>query len=187
MPPRRSRTALTLGLLTAGAALLFLAWHEKHGYVDRVAAGAKAIEEGQLETRDFERAEGHPFASREILAYDQGVRAYAAGQLAEAARHFQEVISRGRSPSLRAKAYYNLGNLLALEGKPREAVALYREALRLDPGDWDAKANLEMLSAQLQSQETQETGASLKQAPDSTGGDLAPGPQAGSKAGQAGI
>lgn len=160
----RLRTAIALGLTTVGAALLLLAWDQKHGYVDRVATGAKAIEDGRFEDRNFERADGHPFASRDLLIYNRGVRAYAAGQLAEAARLFQEVISRGRSPSLRAKAYYNLGNLLALEGKPHEAVALYREALRLDPGDWDAKANLEMLSAELQSSEAQEADAPLTQA-----------------------
>lgn len=52
-------------------------------------------------------------------------------------------------------------------------MALYREALRLDPGDWDTKANLERLSAQ---REPQEADALMKQAAPS-GDETAHGPR----------
>lgn len=144
------RTAVTVGLLAVGLILVGLGWYQKRGYADLVATGVKATEEGRFENRDFERADANLFASRELLAYNRGVRAATAGQPAAAARYFQEVLSRGASPALRARASYNLGNLLALEGRAREAADMYREALRLDPADWDAKANLERLYRQLE-------------------------------------
>lgn len=160
----RHRTAGTVGLLAVGMTLLLLGWHQKRGYVDPVAAGARATEEGRFDNRDFERAEGNLFASRELLAYNRGVRAAAAGELPLAARHFEEVIARGHSPSLQAKAFYNLGNLLALKGKPREAARMYREALRLDPSDWDAKSNLEMLYNHQEVSVEEKSNAGLTQA-----------------------
>lgn len=181
----RIRTAVTAGLLVVGATSVFLAWYQKHGYVNLVAAGVRATEEARFDNRDFERAERNLFASEDLLAYNRGVRASAASQLALAMRLFQEVISLSPSPTLRAKAHYNLGNLLALQGKVREAAAMYREALRLDPSDWDAKSNLETLYAQLQISEEEPTNASLKQAqePREAGAKMGQGAPGSEKAG----
>lgn len=174
---RRPRLAITVGVLTIGIASLGLGWYQKRGYVDLVAGGAKATEEGRFENRDFEQAEANLFASRELLAYNRGVRAAAAGQPAAAARHFQEVLSRGASASLRARAAYNLGNLFALDGRAQEAAAMYREALRLDPSDWDAKANLELVFGRLQAtgEELAETGLTQAPEPGETGNQIGPG------------
>lgn len=174
----RLRTVVIVGLLAAGTILVSLGWHEKRGYVDAVATGTRATEEGRFDSRDFERAERNLFASKDLLAYDRGVRAYAAGQAALAARYFRDVISQSQSPALRAKAHYNLGNLLALGGKASEAAEMYREALRLDPSDWDAKSNLETLYAQVQTSEEEGGNASLRQ-------DREPG-QSGNERGQGG-
>lgn len=172
------RTAVAAWLLLAiGAGLVFIGWYQKHGYLDRIASGVGATEEARFDNLDFDRAEGNLFASHDLLAYDRGVRASAAGQLARAARHFQDVIARSPSPTLRAKAYYNLGNLFALRGQAKEAAEMYREALRLDPSDWDAKSNLEMLY-EAEAPENEGANASLRQARD-------PG-EAGGESGQGG-
>lgn len=182
----RHRTAVTVGLLAVGLTLVAVGWYEKRGYVDLVAAGVRATEERRLDSRDFERAEGNLFAAPDLLAYNRGIRAYAAGRSAVAAGHFQEVISGSRSASLRALAYYSLGNLLALEGRAREAAEMYREALRLDPSDWDAKANLELLYAQLAVSEGEKAQAALKQAQEPVGAGDEVG-QGGPGSGKAGI
>lgn len=158
----RLRTAVTVGLLLVGTTLVFLGWYQKRGYLDLIASGARATEDTRFDNLDFERAERNLFGAKDLIAYNRGVRASAAGRFAAAAGFFQEVISQSQSPTLRAKAYYNLGNLLVLAGNAREAVEIYREALRLDPSDWEAKSNLEMLYAQISGKET--TDASLTQA-----------------------
>lgn len=183
--PRLCRRALTtLGLLATGGALLFLGWHEKHGYLDPVAAGAKALQEGRLDDPGFERARGNLLADPDLLAYNEGVKASAAGDLEAAADLFLEVVSRSRSPDLRAKALYNLGTLLAPAGKPREAATRYREALRLDPWDWDAKANLELLAEPPEAPEAEQAPGPLKPAPEP--GREATG-EAGVSVGQSGL
>jgi tetratricopeptide (TPR) repeat protein len=172
------RTAVAAWLLLAiGASLTFIGWYQKHGYLDRMASGVGATEEARFDNLDFDRAQGNLFASHDLLAYDRAVRASAAGQRARAARQFQDVIVRSPSPALRAKAYYNLGNLFVLRGKAREAAEMYREALRLDPSDWEAKSNLETLY-EAEATENEGASASLTQARD-------PG-EAGSELGQGG-
>lgn len=185
-PWLRRRVVVLLGLLTAGAALLLLGWYQKRGYVDLVAAAVVATEEGRFDDRGLEDAERNLFASKELLAYDAGVRAYAAGRAAAAARHFRYVVEQGQSPSLRAKASYNLGNLLALGGDASGAAEMYRAALRLDPADWDAKANLEMLATQHRVSEGEASNAALTQAREAQE-DVAEGGRAGRATPRAGI
>ncbi|MFQ5827644.1 MAG: tetratricopeptide repeat protein [Candidatus Methylomirabilia bacterium] len=180
------RTAAIVGLLVAGMMWVGLGWYHKLGYVDLIAAAARATEERRFDNRDLDRAEGNVLASKDLLAYNRGVSASAAGRSELAARHFQDVIARSQSPTLRAKAYYNLGNLLALEGNVRGAAEMYRGALRLDPSDWDAKSNLEMLYAQLGVSEGEGTKAALRQAREAEKSGDEKG-QGGSQAGTAGI
>jgi Ca-activated chloride channel family protein len=56
-------------------------------------------------------------------------------------------------PDLRAQAYYNLGNSFYRQGQFAEAVAAYKEALKLNPDDQDAKHNLELAQRQLDKQQ----------------------------------
>lgn len=181
------RITVTVGVLFVGATLIAVGLYQKFGYFDRVAAGVKATEQGRFDNRDFERAARNLFASQALLAYNRGVRAAAAGRLRSAAAYFREVLSGSDSPTLKAKAHYNLGNLRALEGKGTEAAAMYREALRLDPSDWDAKYNLEALFVMQLKREDEGTNAALQQAPGSRDVQQGAGSSGSSDAGKAGI
>jgi tetratricopeptide (TPR) repeat protein len=148
MNSRRRRCphpAVSIALLALGVAILVLAGYQKRIH-DLVAEGARAIGEQRLDERALEEAAGSMFVGWDVIAYNRGVRAAVAGHVDAALDHFRAVIAGSSSLALRAKAHYNLGNLLARAGRPREAIAMYRETLRLDPGDWDAKANLESLA-----------------------------------------
>ena len=59
-------------------------------------------------------------------------------------------------PALEAQAWYNLGNALYRQQQVEGALEAYKEALRRNPGDTDAKHNLEVALKQLQQQEQQE-------------------------------
>ena len=59
-------------------------------------------------------------------------------------------------PALEAQAWYNLGNALYRQQQVEGALEAYKEALRRNPGDTDAKHNLEVALEQLQQQEQQE-------------------------------
>ena len=48
-----------------------------------------------------------------------------------------------------ANLYYNIGNCYFRQGKPGMAILYYERALRLDPSDKDARANLEFVNTKI--------------------------------------
>lgn len=128
---------IALGLLTGGQILRLLHAREVNAAIERNRADASAMSHGVLEGR-LTRAVA---LSKED--YDGALAAYKA------------VIQSGRE-DLRRIALYDLGNLhfkQALQvGLTDEEHSLplielakqsYRDELRRDPGDWDARYNLE--------------------------------------------
>ena len=83
------------------------------------------------------------------LAYDAGAALYRLERYDEAVAAFRR---SARTPELRQRSLYNLGNALvrAAEERPGEpaplldAVAAYEEALSISPGDAEARWNLEI-------------------------------------------
>jgi len=64
---------------------------------------------------------------------------YSAGNSAEAAQIYEQLLSRGVTDS---SLYYNLGNTYLVQGDLGRAILNYQRAARLDPRDPDIKANL---------------------------------------------
>jgi len=86
------------------------------------------------------------------LRYNAGAALYRLERYEAAAAQFRGAARHAETPAARQRALYNLGNAMvrAAEDKPGEpeplldAVAALEEALHLDPGDADAKWNLEI-------------------------------------------
>lgn len=72
-----------------------------------------------------------------------GASSYKLGEWEEAQRAFTAATSAADA-RVREEALYNLGNTAFRLNKLEEAVELYRSALEIDPGDRDAKFNLEL-------------------------------------------
>jgi hypothetical protein len=70
---------------------------------------------------------------------------YEAGQFAQAAQAYQQVVDQGYASSA---LFYNLGNAHYKQGDYGRAIANYRRAQRLDPRDADIEANLGLARAQ---------------------------------------
>jgi Ca-activated chloride channel family protein len=85
------------------------------------------------------------------LRYNAGNALYRLKQYTEASKSWREAMPGG-SDMLRQEAFYNMGNAFvrasedanALSGYLERALDAYEEALRLNPGDQDAKWNLEI-------------------------------------------
>lgn len=76
------------------------------------------------------------------LRFNKGDALYQAEKYADAARAFRGLASGSEDPSLRAKAYHNLGNSHLKAGRLNKSIEAYKEALRLRPGDDDTRYNL---------------------------------------------
>ncbi|WP_031434267.1 VWA domain-containing protein [Methylomarinum vadi] len=72
---------------------------------------------------------------------------YKAGQYQQAAKTLQTVDT--------AEGHYNRGNALAKAGQLQQALEAYRQALKLDPDNEDAKYNKELVEQALQQQQQQ--------------------------------
>lgn len=74
----------------------------------------------------------------------------------EAAEKFQESVDLAVNPELKSKAYHNLGNSQLQSGKLKESIESYKQALRLNPQDNDARYNLAFAMKKLKEQEQQQ-------------------------------
>lgn len=78
------------------------------------------------------------------------------GQAQEAIEHYERFRSLSESPEEQSLADYNIGNLMVDQQQLEEAVKAYREALRKNPADNDARHNYELALRQQQQQEQQQ-------------------------------
>ena len=66
------------------------------------------------------------------------------------------LVSERAQAGLDQNTYYNLGNTLYQAQQYEAAIEAYKEALRLNPGDLEAKQNLELALRQLQQQQQEQ-------------------------------
>jgi tetratricopeptide (TPR) repeat protein len=96
--------------------------------------------------REYDAAE-QAVGARPEIDYDRGNAASRLGRLADAERHYHAAVERA-APPLASRALQNLGNARASAGDRPGAIAAYREALRKDPSNEDARYDLEVLLRQ---------------------------------------
>ena len=99
--------------------------------------------------RAREAAKGDP-----VIDYDLGAAAYRSGDLQTAAQSFAAAAGDATLPA--GAAAYNLGNTFAQAGQLEAALGAYREALRSNPDDEDARHNFEVTLARLQQQQEEQ-------------------------------
>ena len=86
---------------------------------------------------------------RQELAYNLANAFYQQKKYQEALQELEKAIASGNS-SLNEKIHFNRGNTFFQMGKYQEAIEAYKKALELDPGDKEAKHNLELALKKLQ-------------------------------------
>jgi len=81
------------------------------------------------------------------IRYNLGTALYEGRKYRETQPELKKALDT-KEPGLKAKAYYNLGNTEYRLGNFDGAIQAYKEALKLDPADKDAKFNLEFVQKQ---------------------------------------
>jgi Ca-activated chloride channel family protein len=97
-----------------------------------------------------------------VAHFDRGVALYQLGKFPEAQKEFQRA-SEGHDASVKADAYYNMGNSWLKQERYKEALDAYKHTLGLRPDDRRAKWNLELALRKLQEQKQQQQSQSQKQ------------------------
>lgn len=97
-----------------------------------------------------------------LLHYNIAAVQYKQEQWQEALMEYQGSLS-GQERDLAAKTCYNMGNTLYRLGNLPEAIEAYKSALKIDPGDMDAKYNLELVQNLLEQQPEEQSQQSQDQ------------------------
>ena len=90
-----------------------------------------------------------------VIRFNLGDAHFKKEDLEDASDSFSQAL-QSEDPEIKSRAQYNLGNSLYRQGKLQESLSAYREALKVAPGDRDAKHNLEFVLKQLQEQQQQQ-------------------------------
>jgi len=98
----------------------------------------------------------------DTLAYNLGNTMYKLGRYEEAGKLYNRILEN-KNPVLSADSYYNMGNTLYKMGRAAEdqqlysqALEAYKQAIRLEPGDKDAKYNYELVRRLIKEQQQQQ-------------------------------
>ena len=120
----------------------------------------KDVEQGNLRMKAGKAEEALGFYDKAVATlpndpgvhFDRGTALYALSRFEEAGQEFLRA-TEAKDGSLKASAFYNLGNAFFKKDKFKEAVEAYKRALTLDPHDARAKWNEEIALQKLKEEE----------------------------------
>lgn len=89
-------------------------------------------------------------APKDVRGYfNQGDALYRLNELDKSKELFDAVAKASKNTDIQARAFYNVGNILYKKEKYEESARAYKESLKLNPKDIDAKYNLMMALAKI--------------------------------------
>ncbi len=123
---------------------------------NEVDEGNHQFEKGKFEEAraSYRKALGEAPGSP-VATFNLGGSQYKLKEFSDAEESFLEAAQSSDSEVL-GRAHYNLGNSLFRQGRVEESVEAFKQALRLNPNDHQAKHNLEFVLTQQQQQEQQQ-------------------------------
>ena len=140
--------ALFLLWLSGGFSSLALAQNLLQTIPPSVQRGMEAYKAERFEKANeaFEEAQTH-MPSNAQLEFNRGTTFFKQQKYSEALQSFSRA-QEWDDGKLRGDVFYNMGNAYAAMGKAADAMAAYRQALRVNPQDAMARNNLEFLLSQ---------------------------------------
>lgn len=146
------RTIILFLVLTASATTVYSQSEKK-----RIRQGNNEYQEGNFQEAEKEYRK----ALMEKPGYTKGTfnlgdAMYEQENYEESNKLFTEVTERVTNPEQKSAAYYNLGNTYMKENKFKESIEEFKNSLRLNPDDPNAKYNLEYARKKLKEQQQQQ-------------------------------
>lgn len=149
MRPRKVISVLLFAVALATVALASPRVEVKRG---NQAAGAGNPDQAILHYKRALEQRG----DTSVVFYDVGNVLYENGQYDPAFQAFLGSLREGQTPSEQSEAFYNAGNSLFASQKYDSSIAAYVESLKRNPGDEQAKYNLELARRMLREQQQQQ-------------------------------
>ena len=140
-------------LLMAGALLAPGALSAQRSLVEeanRLYAEGRYAEAHEMYLEALRENPGSP-----LIRFNEGNALYRNQEFERAFEAYQDALEAGDT-ALAQGAWYNLGNSLFRQQQLDASLEAYKQALRIDPGDTDAKHNLERVLEQMEEQENQQ-------------------------------
>ncbi len=124
---------------------LFLTGHLAAQSVNEtIRKGNDHYRQGQYEQAEKEYKEALKREPANAVArFNLAAAAAKMGKETEAMKNYDELTGSATEAALKAKSYYNKGALLSKQKRLEESIEAYKQALRLDPDDKQARENLQ--------------------------------------------
>lgn len=114
-----------------------------------------------------------------FLPYNIATTYYLEGNFEEAKKRYEQALTMAKDPILKEQANYNLGHVMFHSGDKPGAIEKFKECLRINPSDEDAKYNIEYIRAgkSPKNPPQQKQNQQQQQQQQNQGGDKKPGDQ----------
>lgn len=91
-----------------------------------------------------------------VANYNMGNAQYRSGKLDESAQSYDNAIDNSSDKAAKEKAYYNKGVSYIKQQKLQESIEAWKNSLKLDPNDQEARENLQKALLELKKQQEQQ-------------------------------
>jgi tetratricopeptide (TPR) repeat protein len=91
-----------------------------------------------------------------VANYNQGNAQVRTNLMEEAVASYNATIANSKKKPVKEKGFYNKGVALSKQQKLQESIQAWKEALKLDPNDQDARENLQKALLELKKQQEQQ-------------------------------
>lgn len=119
--------------------------------------GNKAYKESKFEQSQQEYNKALSIAPKNPLAnYNMGNALFRNNKTEEAVTSYDNTITNTNKAAIKEQGYYNKGVALAKQQKLQESIDAWKNALKLDPNDQQARENLQKALLELKKQQQQQ-------------------------------
>ena len=118
--------------------------------------GDKYYEEGRYPEAETSYRKSLERNNKASTSYNLANSMFMLNRVPEAITEYQKTIASSDNPDVRSRAFYNMGNAYFQNNEFEQSIGAYKESLKINPTDEDAKKNLMLAMRQLKQQQQQE-------------------------------
>src|SRR5688500_15989429 len=118
--------------------------------------GDQSYEEGRFPDAETAYRKAFEISPKPSTSYNLANSMFLQDRRPEAIAEYQKAITSSKDPDVRSRAYYNMGNAYFQNNELEQRIKAYKESLKINTTDEDAKKNLMLAMRQLRKQQQQE-------------------------------